>query len=53
MLARLHDLTTLEDHGVEVDHDLAAQVVGEAADWVARLAERNAPMAARRDAEVT
>ncbi len=37
VLARLHDLTTLETHGVEVDASLAAEVVAEAQGWVERL----------------
>ena len=37
VLARLHDLTALEEHGVEVDAVLARQVVEEASEWVKRL----------------
>lgn len=36
-LARLHDLLSLDAHGVEVDHELARQAVEEAAAWVERL----------------
>jgi superfamily II DNA/RNA helicase len=39
VLARLHDLTMLEAHGVDVDRVLAEQVVGEAGEWVQRLAD--------------
>jgi superfamily II DNA or RNA helicase len=38
VLARLHDLTSLEEHGVEVDPDLARDAVAEAEGWVERLA---------------
>ncbi|MEW6365943.1 MAG: SNF2-related protein [Acidobacteriota bacterium] len=38
-LARLHDLTTLETQGVEVDESLARPAVAEAEEWIARLAE--------------
>lgn len=37
-LARLHDLTSLEEHGVEVDPGLAREAVTEAEGWVERLA---------------
>ncbi|MBM4395267.1 MAG: DEAD/DEAH box helicase [Deltaproteobacteria bacterium] len=37
ILARLHDLTTLEALGVDVDVDLARGAVGEAEEWVGRL----------------
>lgn len=37
-LARLHDLTSLGAHGVEVDAALAQAAVLEAADWIARVA---------------
>ena len=37
VLARLHDLTMLEAHGVELDASLAADVLGEAEGWVQRL----------------
>ena len=37
VLARLHDLTMLQQHDVDVDEQLARQVVGEAAEWVHRL----------------
>lgn len=36
-LARLHDLTTLESQGVEVDTALAKAAVAEAEEWVGRL----------------
>ena len=36
-LARLHDLTSLEAEGVEVDQTLASEAVAEAESWVARL----------------
>jgi hypothetical protein len=36
-LARLHDLTTLQEHGVEVDPALAQEAVAEAESWVGRL----------------
>jgi superfamily II DNA or RNA helicase len=36
-LARLHDLTTLEAQGVNVDPALAAEAVGEAEAWVQRI----------------
>jgi hypothetical protein len=36
-LARLHDLTLLEAHGVEVDAALAGAAVGEVGEWLARL----------------
>ncbi|OYV97192.1 MAG: hypothetical protein B7Z68_04045 [Acidobacteria bacterium 21-70-11] len=36
-LARLHDLTTLEVQGVDVDPALAADAVGEAEAWVQRI----------------
>jgi len=36
-LSRLHDLTSLEAHGVEVDAALAGEVVAEAEAWVGRL----------------
>lgn len=38
-LARLHDLTTLEAQGVDVDPALAAEAVGEAEAWVQRIVE--------------
>jgi superfamily II DNA or RNA helicase len=38
VLARLHDLTALEAHGVEVDAKLAQEVLEEAEHWVQRLA---------------
>lgn len=37
-LARLHDLTSLDAHGVEVDASLAHAAVLEAAEWIARVA---------------
>ncbi|WP_394834807.1 DEAD/DEAH box helicase [Pendulispora rubella] len=37
-LAKLHDLTALEAHGVPVDESLATQAVQEASEWVERLA---------------
>ena len=37
VLARLHDLTALEAHDVEVDAKLAEEVLGEAEHWVQRL----------------
>ena len=37
VLARLHDLTTLEAHGVEVDPELAQEALGEVEHWVQRL----------------
>lgn len=37
VLARLHDLTTLESHGVQVDAKLAQEALGEAEHWVQRL----------------
>jgi superfamily II DNA or RNA helicase len=36
-LARLHDLTFLEAHGVDVDPTLALEAVREAEDWILRL----------------
>ncbi len=36
-LARLHDLTTLEAHGVEIDPQLAHEALEEAEHWVHRL----------------
>jgi len=39
-LARLHDLTTLEAQGVDVDPALAAEAVGEAEAWVQRIVEQ-------------
>lgn len=39
VLARLHDLTMLESHGVDVDAALAASVLQEAEEWVARVTE--------------
>ncbi|WP_394825606.1 SNF2-related protein [Pendulispora albinea] len=36
-LAKLHDLTALEAHGVPVDESLATQAVQEASEWVERL----------------
>jgi len=36
-LARLHDLATLESLGIDVDPDMAADAVAEAAQWVERL----------------
>jgi hypothetical protein len=36
-LARLHDLTLLEAHGVELDAALASSAVAEAGEWLARL----------------
>lgn len=39
VLARLHDLTMLEAHGVEVDAVLAADVLAEAEGWVERLSD--------------
>jgi superfamily II DNA or RNA helicase/uncharacterized protein (UPF0332 family) len=36
-LSRLHDLTTLEEHGVEVDAALAREVLSEAEAWVERM----------------
>jgi len=42
-LARLHDLTSIEAAGVEVDLDLARGAVAEAEEWVARLAPDVAP----------
>jgi len=44
-LAKLHDLTALEAHGVPVDGSLATQAVREASEWVERLAppEAHAP----------
>ena len=52
-LARLHDLTTLEEHGVEVDPELARAAVAEASEWIARLGRTDAVGSARadRDAE--
>lgn len=38
VLARLHDLTALEAHGVEVDAKLAQEVLEEAEHWVQRMA---------------
>ena len=38
VLARLHDLATLDSHGVDVDLMLAGAALGEAEEWVARLA---------------
>ena len=38
VIARLYDLTTLEDHGVEIDDALAREAVAEAEGWVTRLA---------------
>jgi uncharacterized protein (UPF0332 family) len=37
-LARLHDLTSLEAHGVDIDPALAREVVEDAESWVVRLA---------------
>jgi hypothetical protein len=37
-LARLHDLTSLDAHGVEVETALAHAAVLEAAEWIARVA---------------
>lgn len=39
VLARLHDLTTLEFHGVQVDAKLAQEALGEAEHWVHRLGQ--------------
>jgi hypothetical protein len=39
-LARLHDLTLLETHGVQIDGALAGEVVLEAEEWVHRLFAR-------------
>ena len=39
VLARLHDLTLLDNHGVQVDVALARDVVAEAEAWVNRLSE--------------
>ncbi|MCU0522608.1 MAG: DEAD/DEAH box helicase [Anaerolineae bacterium] len=36
-LARLHDLMSIEDEGIEVDRTLASEAVDEAESWVARL----------------
>lgn len=36
-LARLHDLTSLEAHGVEVDAELARAAVTEASEWLDRI----------------
>jgi broad specificity polyphosphatase/5'/3'-nucleotidase SurE len=36
-LARLHDLTLLDAHGVEVDAELARAAVEEAAEWFTRV----------------
>ena len=36
-LARLHDLTLIEAHGVEVDTELARAAVEEAAQWLTRI----------------
>jgi hypothetical protein len=44
-LAMLHDLCSLDTHGVAVDADLAAQAVSEAAQWVERLGAPVAPRA--------
>jgi superfamily II DNA or RNA helicase/uncharacterized protein (UPF0332 family) len=41
VLARLHDLTMLQQHGVDVDEQLARQVVGEAEEWVNRLGQQS------------
>lgn len=38
VIARLYDLTTLEDHGVEVDDAREREAVAEAEGWVTRLA---------------
>ncbi len=38
-LATLHDLTSLDAHGIEVDPALARQAVADAEAWVQRLAE--------------
>ncbi len=37
VLARSHDLAQLEGHGIEVERELAAEVVAEAGQWLARL----------------
>jgi hypothetical protein len=36
-LARLHDLTLIEAHGVEVEVELARAAVEEAAEWLTRI----------------
>jgi hypothetical protein len=36
-LARLHDLTLLEAHGVEIEAELARSAVNEADEWVRRI----------------
>jgi hypothetical protein len=41
-LARVHDLSALEAHGVAVDADLARSGVDEASSWVERLEQRPA-----------
>jgi hypothetical protein len=41
-LARLHDLTSIEAAGVEVDVDLARGALAEAEAWLARLAPPDA-----------
>jgi superfamily II DNA or RNA helicase len=38
-LATLHDLASLDAHGIEVDAGLAQRAVDDAAEWVRRLAE--------------
>lgn len=42
-LARLHDLTLLEAHGVEVDLELARAAVHEASEWLDRLGSPPSP----------
>jgi hypothetical protein len=42
-LARLHDLLSLDEHGVAIDQELARQAVEEAATWVERLAPNAGP----------
>ena len=50
-LARLHDLTSLEAHGVDVDVAIANDAVREAEVWVDRLAPREEPTQAHPTAE--
>lgn len=40
---KLHDLATLESHGVEVAPDLATRAVEEAEQWAERLANQEPP----------
>ena len=46
-LARLHDLSTLEQLGVPVDPALARDAVAEAEGWVAQIAEGAAAVSPR------